>query len=478
MSDVCGIFNKSCPQCATTLAKSAPHCECGYSFAEDAPASALAQTLAEEKLYEDYLLARVTQTAQAAIEAQAQQRQRPDDMALRNAALVALETAESARRDLAAQSERVEALRQAMLTEAKPAPIPARPAQVAHAAAPKSLQGARTAAKTESTPPSITHEDTAPAPTPANGRAAEVARAAEALRSELAKLRHNNERAAVAPARVLRSGNIARKSGTLGNAARDTGDTAPVETRAHTQAATASGFAPPFVPEGATGAKKRCPECDVAINKDAHRCRCGYAFVPTVAAAPISAVAPAVAPTSATRDSANLPKIEDVLARAHELKQARRESAQAQKAARIREARLARAAKRPQTSATEGAPMSAAPAIAATPNTAVSARVAESDGREGATSAVASSDRRTALANTGGEHGQRPVGACIAPARPLTAVAAREGKECPNCTATIATPAARCKCGFELGNAAADVMPALCLDDSELLKVKDLYVRR
>lgn len=453
MSDVCGIFYKSCPQCAGTVAKSAAVCGCGYSFEDETPTSALAQSLAEEKLYEDYLLARVTQTAQAAIDAQAAQKRRPTDEALNAAALGAMKTAEAARRDLAAQGARVEELRRALAAEATIKPA--------------------TSAEPESTPvPTAVNEAArAPeAPEPVSPRAAEVARAAEALRSELAKLRHEDVRhdnkRALTPARLLRP---TRSEGGAENCPREatqcprtdiagegagdivadiSSEVVSTDTRVRADVAPA-----PAVARANSSANKRCPQCDAVTLVAANRCRCGFAFV-----------------TQAPRPSPlNVPKIEDVLARAQELKQARRESAQAQKAARIREARLARAAQKsvvptptPDAAASSPIPSTIEDAVR---KQNVSAKPADTSAPR------VPADRK--------EKPLHPVAGRLAPARPLATAVARDVKECSNCTANVAAHASHCKCGFEFRDVAAHTpMPALRLDDAELLKVRDLYLRR
>ena len=445
MSDVCGIFYKSCPQCAMAVAKSATGCPCGYSFEDETPASAIAQSLAEEKLYEDYLLARVAQTAQSAIDAQAAQKRLPTDGALKATALAAMEIAEAARRDLAAQSARVEELRQALAVEAT-------------VTAAATFKGAATL-EPESTPVQAAVKDPAPAveaATPTSARAAEVARAAEALRSELAKLRHDNDRA-LTPARVLhpvrgeqRAASHSHEeknraeNGAAGDIAHDAaGNSGRDPSMSSTRASENDAQARVAVTPANAAAKKRCPQCEAVVIAAANRCRCGFAFVAQ----------------AARPGAANVPKIEDVLARAQELKQARRESAQAQKAALIREARLARAAKKPTAQSLESSASSVISPAAA--RVAVEAVSPPAD-------AVVPKDTPI-----------RPVSACLAPARPLASAAARDLKECPNCTANVAAHASRCKCGFEFRDVVANSpMPALRLDDGDLLQVQDLYVRR
>lgn len=460
MSDVCGIFQKPCPQCAAAVAKSAAQCSCGYSFDTDTPSSAIAQSWAEEKLYEDYLNARVMQTAQAAIVAQAAQQTRLDDPAATAAAFAALEEAEAARRDLSAQSARVEELRQAMVVEASGV-----------------TQTAIAASDVESAPATVrapvTIIESPQLIAPVSARAAEVARAAEALRAELAKLRHDSGK----PAGVVQLVKTARST----------------QTAALAQSKVAE------VP------KRTCTQCQASVLASAKRCRCGFSFM-------------AEGPGA---ESAHVPKIEEVLAHAEDIKKSRRESAQAEKAERIRQARLARAAERSKatTPARATAPsVQAATSDAMAPSERASLDLlrAESPAPRGsATNALlpgsgsASRDRlptsttqphpvhdaetampKVSAASTDACSPAAPLTAkvsssiqhlsvCIAPARPIATVAARDTKECPNCTASLATTTMRCKCGFEFRSASGgSPMPALSLDAGELIKVRDLYMQR
>lgn len=460
MSDVCGIFYKSCPQCAVPVAKSAAACHCGYSFEDETPTSALAQTLAEEKLYEDYLRARVAQTAQAAVDAQAAQKRQPADAALSAAARTTMERAEAARHDLAAQSARVEEIQQALAAETA-----------------DKMATTSVAIESNSTLTAVT--ETVPAvEAPTNARAAaDVAHAAEALRSELAKLRQPNDQVndrALTPARVLRSARSEQRfarhpveEGVLArgdnademlraHASNTASDTASSETHTRASAAPAQAAVAPSNP----AAKKRCPDCDAAVIASAHRCRCGFAFVSQAAVA-------------------NVPKIEEVLARAQELKQARRESAQAQKAARIREARLARAAARPAATKPDivavSAPTPRADAEGTQPMPTAEPVAADRLPTHAALPVEPESPRGAIEPNA---KLARCLAANFSPARPL-ATSARDANECPNCTANLAVHASRCKCGFELRQVAAtSPMPALRLDEGEVLQVQDLYMRR
>lgn len=464
MSDVCGIFQKPCPQCAAAVAKTAARCHCGYSFDADVSSSEIAQSWAEEKLYEDYLNARVTQTAQAAIEAQGVQRARHDDPRATAAAIAALEEAEAARRDLSAQSARVEELRQAMVAEA---------GTVMQAAAATSTAEPMPVSTSISAPVTATIESPQVMIAPVSARAAEVARAAEALRAELAKLRHDSGKPAGA-VQLIKGTQHARASAALAQ------------------------------PKAAELAKKTCTQCQAAVLASAKRCRCGFSFVTEEPSA----------------EPAHAPKIQEVLARAEDIKKSRRESAQAEKAERIRQARLARAAERAKTttsvsttatvvksatlesiapgvraigeSATVKSPVSrtsAKAAVLAEPASMSADRVPMST----ATATPAPNDE-TSISNVSPAplraHSPAPATAkasssiqhlsvCLAPARPIATLNARDTKECPNCTANVAATAIRCKCGFEFRSAnSGSPMPALSLDASELIKVRDLYMQR
>lgn len=452
MSDVCGIFQKRCPQCAAAVAKSAAHCGCGYSFDTETPTSGIAQSLAEEKLYEDYLNARVMQTAQAAIEAQAVQQTRPDDPAATAAVFAALNEAEAARRDLSAQSARVEELRQAMVAEVGMAALT--DATASEAASAPAIAKAP-----------VTIIEAPQVLAPVSARAGEVARAAEALRAELAKLRQDTGR----PAGAVQS----------------------IKTARGAQAA-----------PSAVLAKKTCEQCQTEVLASARRCRCGFSFM---AAGPVA-------------ESAHIPKIEEVLARAEGLKKSRRESAQAEKAARIHEARLARAAERSKMAKPDsailapGAPetthsavhnphaaseamldKSPAPPVIATssgnaaepaymsvgraPTPAILSAPARSDElpKAGASACARTPVSSTAKVGSSMQH----LSVCIAPARPLATMTVRDTKDCPNCTASVATATMRCKCGFEFRSASGgSPMPGLSLDVGEQIKVRDLYMRR
>lgn len=76
------IQHKDCPRCATTVATYISHCGCGYSFdrADDIePTQRLEALVEQEKLYEDYLTARLLQATAEATDAKARAQDGPDN---------------------------------------------------------------------------------------------------------------------------------------------------------------------------------------------------------------------------------------------------------------------------------------------------------------------------------------------------------------------------------------------------------------
>jgi len=111
-------FQKSCPECAANNPKDAAHCKCGYSFEPAQTQDALLRALEDEKVYEDYLAARLKQASQALIEAGTIHKadlKNPDKAAK---VAKALEAAEVIRKELAAQSAKITELTKSLPTEA------------------------------------------------------------------------------------------------------------------------------------------------------------------------------------------------------------------------------------------------------------------------------------------------------------------------------------------------------------------------
>ncbi len=98
------IFQKYCPHCGASGPKDALRCSCGYSFQFNQAQVALSRTLEDEKLFEDYLAARLKQASQGLIEAETMHQADPRDPKKAAKVAKALEAAETIRKELAAQT--------------------------------------------------------------------------------------------------------------------------------------------------------------------------------------------------------------------------------------------------------------------------------------------------------------------------------------------------------------------------------------
>ena len=472
------VFQKFCPQCASTLARSVDYCECGYSFAgADGEPNVLAQAVAEEKLYEDYLNARVSQTAQVAIAAQVAHKAHPRDASYAVAAQNALEAAEAARAELATQTAKLADLMRQLEHDTRNAS-----ADAAELSAPSQRR----------TPPAPTQ----PAPRilkpTLSVNAHAVTSAAQALQEELASLRAGNR--AGTPARPMK----AETPQVSAKGARTTpARTVPVVAPAIATAKTA----------GAEAHKtKDCPQCTATLASTREHCVCGYSFA---AGKQPRAVRHA--------DAADMRPLNEILDRARDVKKVKQQAAQAAKAEKIKQARLARQAakaQREQQLAAEGAALAAGQAEVAAAD--AQRRQHEEDERalaERLAKAEAERGRAMALAQAQAEEAARQVAAAEQAAREAQEkrLAAEEAarrvieeqtraakaaerarldrerheaqvrasmKDCPNCTSQLAKAARFCKCGYEFAEMTPFAMPALSLDPTDSAKVVDLTQRR
>ncbi len=439
------VFQKFCPQCTASVSRDADHCDCGYSFNGDNTGngeSSLAQAIAEEKLYEDYLQARVTQTAQAAIAAQTAHQKKPDDGMFALAARNAMEEAERCRAELAAQSEKVAEMERALEAEhhrphgttsvATPAltpsahieplavtitpvaavdlplkDIPATTITLAPAAKPAPTPKTPIAAPIMAKAPAK-----APAPKPSIVSSPAAPTSVAAAVTEMPSDSTHNVTHVHQPARVLKP-NLTERVTNAAEALR-----AELAQMRNGREATPRKIA--------TEATTSTPRAEVPV-----------------VAAPVIAKPVPSRPTT-TMPTAPIKPVQEILAHANSIKKEKREAAQAAKAQKIRDARLARQAQRP----------------AAPPKQATAAE-----------SSVAATAETPPM--------QQPAVAAPVP-KPAVAVAAPvlQTKECANCTAAVALLARRCKCGYEFPDSAQVTMPALALDPTEVATVVDLYSRR
>ncbi|KPK68040.1 MAG: hypothetical protein AMJ84_11855 [Acidithiobacillales bacterium SM23_46] len=122
------IFERVCPQCATTNSVSSVRCGCGYCFDSNQTTS-LDQTAQEEQLYLDYLAARIAQAAETLDFARAAAARDPELHALAAEVIAAEQALRTARAEHAVQVARVRSARQQVMTArsvARPAPVLAR----------------------------------------------------------------------------------------------------------------------------------------------------------------------------------------------------------------------------------------------------------------------------------------------------------------------------------------------------------------
>src|SRR5216684_796281 len=101
------IFQKYCSHCEASSPKEAVRCSCGYSFESSEAQEALLQALEDEKLYEDYLAARLKQASQVLIEMEKKHKADLKDPSQAAQTAKAFEETEAIRKELAAQSAKV-----------------------------------------------------------------------------------------------------------------------------------------------------------------------------------------------------------------------------------------------------------------------------------------------------------------------------------------------------------------------------------
>lgn len=515
------VFHKFCPQCASALERNRDRCDCGYSFSGshgDEVQSPLAQTVAEEKLYEDYLAARATQTAQAVIAAQAAHKSNPRDSVVAAHVQEALDAAEQARAELAAQTAKIDELMKQLERE-RPRETAAAGADAPRASAdpPRASTVAPVAAATDRELPT----PTVPAPRilkPAlTARASEVSSAAQALQEELARLRAHSDR-------PIRATKLIKPQ-----------TPAPVVAKAPAPKPLAPPAAPRMANGTATERTKACPECSASLALTQENCACGYSF-----AYPRAATAKPERNRAVALDA---PAINAIIDRAKSVKKQRQQAMQAAKAEKIKAARLARQAQKANAPMSPPPPPVSAPApvgqssagdIDSKADThAVAAERRRDDGERARVARLLKMEeerlRAVALANAQAEEAARRALAAEQAAREAEArrVAAEEAarravaeqarlaeqaaaeeariaaaeaaakaaeqkrldeerraaeirnsqKDCPNCTSTLAKTARFCKCGYEFAEMTPFAMPGLSLDPSDTQQVSDLYRR-
>lgn len=247
------IFQKTCPECAVTNPATAPVCRCGYCFEADVHDDAEEQN----RLYRDYLAARITQADAELAVAREQAKADPQNTQKAASALLAQQAVNALRAEMSQLSLHAST----RSPTASKRSLPAAPARM-RAAQGNTLVAARPKTAAAQTPAARPHPAT------------QHARA--------------NSKPAVPPPVSTPGAVIAQKSPVTAKTTVDEQRRAPTVkpdekfTRLQAQRAeavtrankTAAAKRPPPKPV----AVQHCPNCTATAAADATRCGCGYTF--------------------------------------------------------------------------------------------------------------------------------------------------------------------------------------------------------
>lgn len=106
-----GIFQKTCPGCATLLAREAENCECGYAFDADPELAGAQQEAVEEELFEAYLTARVDQALTSLLDARNELAAAPGNFDKASLVMRRVQELQVLRKDVEAQQSKSAAAR-------------------------------------------------------------------------------------------------------------------------------------------------------------------------------------------------------------------------------------------------------------------------------------------------------------------------------------------------------------------------------
>lgn len=277
------IFEKECPQCTTGNSAEAVFCRCGYCF-DPTKLNSAADTLKfidhEERLYLEYLSARLAQTERDLAAAEQQLARDPGDTGRAADVLLATQALNGARAEYDEQVAKLRAAHAVAAKGARAKPATAKAAKPAKAAAATKTNAAvkaeaRPAKKAPATAPVASASAAAPhkpktaAFTPPKPVAAKVV-------------------APVAPAPVAKKRAAAP---TVAPVAAPVVTSAPGESFRAEQAAKAARIVPPapshpVVAAGvgttpaqtAKAAGRDCPNCMAVVANHSQKCRCGFDF--------------------------------------------------------------------------------------------------------------------------------------------------------------------------------------------------------
>lgn len=255
------IYHKYCPRCAAAASIHSTRCgACGHVFDSDAPTPTgrkLEQILEEERLYEDYLAARVTQASQTTMTAQAARMADPENPIKATLAAEAVQALEAARNELSQQSQRVAELQVMTQTRQRRASL---------RRAPRANQTSEATARTSSI----------------MRKAAEVTQAALALQVELKHLRGPAPEPAAEASPIPQPNKAPATENPIAKAA-VVADAKPRSAPAETPVAARpadnpSPISAPTPSHPIDADHVDCPLCSARVARGTAECACGYLF--------------------------------------------------------------------------------------------------------------------------------------------------------------------------------------------------------
>lgn len=276
------IFEKDCPQCASPNPVHAVSCRCGYCFEPEATDETYRAQ--QERLYRDYLAARLVQAEAALKVARAEAAADPENQVKAAQALLAEQALNSARAELRAHAPSANRTRPAPRTPPAPSRKPSTPMTSSSPSA-----TTRPAAPVAAPSTSLRAEQPVTLPAANNKASDDRVSAKPALRGQPA-----TPRATAKPGPLFRAVQTvkaeaavqARKTAPKRLSPKTVTRSLATGTHATNAAATRTPAKTPPSPARAKAAnppRKECPHCTALLPLEAVRCRCGFSL-PTVTA--------------------------------------------------------------------------------------------------------------------------------------------------------------------------------------------------
>jgi len=268
------IFEKHCPQCTAANPVSAVLCACGYCFDPQAVTdhNAVAQAaIHEERLYHDYLAARVVQAEAAYEVARTDALADPGNTYKAAQALAAEQALNTARAELRAQSDKAIQLKKSAERSAAAAAVSNHKPRVAKRKSGHPVPTPRATKTRMEAKPAATIPTPKPAPTPVSRVAPTVKKPAlPAGPGPRAPASAPRTEPTPAPSQAFRQHQakqaeaIARKALAPATPPAVAAPVAPAQLRA--------------APKQAPAATKECPNCTAKVPPQQAQCRCGFGF--------------------------------------------------------------------------------------------------------------------------------------------------------------------------------------------------------